>query len=595
MTDGPDATRPLAGVRIIEISSFVAVPLAGMTLAQLGAEVIRVDPVGGAADYHRWPVTDGRRQHLLGRAQQGQAFGRRRRAFAGRAGPRPAPDRRQRRPDHQCGWAPMAFVRHAGARCVRTSSTSRCPAARTAAPGSTTPSTPGIGFPAGHRPGRTGRPGQPRAARLGRRVRALRRARRHRGAAAPRRHRAGPADQHPAGERRAGDGGQPQLPDRGDGQRHAARADRQLDLRPVRSDSSPAATVSSFMVVALTGRHFRDLDRADRNDRKPLPRWALRSDADFTDEGERYRHRDALTGLFTVWFTEHTAERDRRRAVGDVDPVGALPHLRRGRRPTPKVTANPLFTRTRSAAHRASIWRPVCRCRSTVPIRPRWPAPALGDHTAAVLRDRLGLTASRDRRLIAGRAPSHERAARSARRADRPMPRIPGMAPPAARRASGPSAASSWHSRWPPRAAPSSRRSRRPTCICSSCAAARPATTSTTPWSACSTAAPPPPGGWMPRQDGRLLTTAASVSFAAPMAGPEHGRSASLPGDPETLPRTGPAGPAPSMPLDEIDIRIDDDRSSGEFVRRLWWRATVPLPDDPLLHTLIAATSPTCT
>lgn len=52
-----DATQPLAGVRIIEISSFVAVPLAGMTLAQLGAEVIRVDPVGGAADYHRWPLT----------------------------------------------------------------------------------------------------------------------------------------------------------------------------------------------------------------------------------------------------------------------------------------------------------------------------------------------------------------------------------------------------------------------------------------------------------------------------------------------------------------------------------------------------------
>jgi 2-methylfumaryl-CoA isomerase len=27
--------RPLSGVRIVEISSFVAVPLAGMTLAQL--------------------------------------------------------------------------------------------------------------------------------------------------------------------------------------------------------------------------------------------------------------------------------------------------------------------------------------------------------------------------------------------------------------------------------------------------------------------------------------------------------------------------------------------------------------------------------
>ena len=54
----PESARPLAGVRIVEISSFVAVPLAGMTLTQLGAEVIRIDPVGGAADYHRWSVTD---------------------------------------------------------------------------------------------------------------------------------------------------------------------------------------------------------------------------------------------------------------------------------------------------------------------------------------------------------------------------------------------------------------------------------------------------------------------------------------------------------------------------------------------------------
>src|SRR3984893_9837967 len=56
MVQTPKPTRPLAGVRIVEISSFVAVPLAGMTLAQLGAEVIRVDPIGRAADYHRWPL-----------------------------------------------------------------------------------------------------------------------------------------------------------------------------------------------------------------------------------------------------------------------------------------------------------------------------------------------------------------------------------------------------------------------------------------------------------------------------------------------------------------------------------------------------------
>lgn len=89
------------------------------------------------------------------------------------------------------------------------------------------------------------------------------------------------------------------------------------------------------------------------------------------------------------------------------------------------------------------------------------------------------------------------------------------------------------------------------------------------------------------RQQERLLTTA-TVSFAVPMRGPEHGHRPPSLYDPESLPRTGPVGPAPSMPLEDLDIRIVDDTSSGEFIRRLWWRATVPLPDDPLLHTLIA-------
>jgi acyl-CoA thioesterase II len=90
------------------------------------------------------------------------------------------------------------------------------------------------------------------------------------------------------------------------------------------------------------------------------------------------------------------------------------------------------------------------------------------------------------------------------------------------------------------------------------------------------------------RQDGRLLTTA-TVSFAADLLGPEHGHRPLTAQDPDALPQTGPAGPAPSMPLDEIDIRIDDEGSGGEFVRRLWWRTTVPLPDDALVHTLVAA------
>ncbi len=53
----PTTGRPLAGLRVVEVATFVAGPLGGMTLAQLGADVIRVDPPGGAADYTRWPVT----------------------------------------------------------------------------------------------------------------------------------------------------------------------------------------------------------------------------------------------------------------------------------------------------------------------------------------------------------------------------------------------------------------------------------------------------------------------------------------------------------------------------------------------------------
>ena len=47
---------PLDGLTVFEVSSFVAAPLGGLTLAQLGADVIRIDPVGGGADLNRWPL-----------------------------------------------------------------------------------------------------------------------------------------------------------------------------------------------------------------------------------------------------------------------------------------------------------------------------------------------------------------------------------------------------------------------------------------------------------------------------------------------------------------------------------------------------------
>ncbi|MGZ5333115.1 MAG: CoA transferase [Solirubrobacterales bacterium] len=45
-------------MRVVEGSAFVAAPLGGMTLAQLGADVIRFDPIGGGLDQHRWPVNE---------------------------------------------------------------------------------------------------------------------------------------------------------------------------------------------------------------------------------------------------------------------------------------------------------------------------------------------------------------------------------------------------------------------------------------------------------------------------------------------------------------------------------------------------------
>ena len=47
----------LTGLSVIEASSFVASPTAGLYMAQMGAEVIRVDQIGGGPDFRRWPVT----------------------------------------------------------------------------------------------------------------------------------------------------------------------------------------------------------------------------------------------------------------------------------------------------------------------------------------------------------------------------------------------------------------------------------------------------------------------------------------------------------------------------------------------------------
>ncbi|HXJ48667.1 MAG TPA: CoA transferase [Candidatus Acidoferrum sp.] len=66
MTSGPADPPILSGLRIIELSAFVAAPLGGATLAALGADVIRVDPPGGGIDIDRWPLHRGRSLYWAG-------------------------------------------------------------------------------------------------------------------------------------------------------------------------------------------------------------------------------------------------------------------------------------------------------------------------------------------------------------------------------------------------------------------------------------------------------------------------------------------------------------------------------------------------
>ena len=70
---------------MIEGSAFVAAPLGGMTLAQLGADVIRFDQIGGGLDHKRWPLAPSGRLAVLGGPEQGQALDPGRPAHATRA------------------------------------------------------------------------------------------------------------------------------------------------------------------------------------------------------------------------------------------------------------------------------------------------------------------------------------------------------------------------------------------------------------------------------------------------------------------------------------------------------------------------------
>lgn len=146
---------------------------------------------------------------------------------------------------------------------------------------------------------------------------------------------------------------------------------------------------ASFMIVALTGRHFRDLTEVTGTT-KAVAALAQTLEVDFADEGQRYEHRDALFGLFNEWFSQRTAAEitDALSATSVLwDRYRTFAEAARSDR----VTANPMFTALDQP--RIGEYLAPGLPMSIGGVYPAAAAaPALGDDTEAVLREWLGLS-----------------------------------------------------------------------------------------------------------------------------------------------------------------------------------------------------------
>jgi 2-methylfumaryl-CoA isomerase len=394
-----NAAQPLAGIRVVEISSFVAVPLAGMTLGQLGADVIRVDPIGGAADYHRWPLTDdgssiywaglnkGKRSVAANlRSAHGQDLVARLITDSGPNGGILI--------TNVAGREWHSFEKLAASRpdlihlevLGRADGSTGVDYTVNAATG-----FPLVTGPAEHAgPVNHVLPAWDVACGLYAAL-SITAALRHRDA--------------------TGDGSRIRLPlqdvalatagnlgfltevmvNKTSRERLGNSIYGQYGQDFTSSDGVP------FMLVTLTGRHFADLVKVT-NSSAAVGELARARGADFTDEGQRYRHRDALSDVFSAWFRRRTAEQitaaltptsilwERYRTFAEVAVDGC-------------VTGNPMFT-TLHQPRIGDYLAPGLPMSIDGRHVPAVAAPAVGDDTAEVLRERFGLLEADVIRLV---------------------------------------------------------------------------------------------------------------------------------------------------------------------------------------------------
>ena len=381
-----DPTRPLAGVRVVEISSFVAVPLAGMTLAQLGADVLRVDPIGGAADYHRWPLAEsgdsiywaglnkGKRSLAVDmRAEQGQQLVAQLIADCGVFITNVAG--RQ--------WYSYDTLRAVRPDLIQVEVSGR-------ADGGTAVDytvNAAIGFPLVTGPAELAEPvnhvlpawdvtcGVYTALSV---VTALR----HRDATGRGQHITIPLENVAL----ATAGNLSLLTEamvNGTSRQRIGNA-----VYGTYGQNFTSRDGVAFMVVALTNRHFRDLT-ALTGTTEAVAALADAVGADFSDEGDRYRHREALSGLFGDWFSAHTGAE-----IGAALSASSVLWERyqsfADTAADAKVTANPMFTELDQprVGRYLAAGLPVS-IDGTYPAAE--PAPALGENSATVLGEWLSL------------------------------------------------------------------------------------------------------------------------------------------------------------------------------------------------------------
>ena len=376
---------PLAGVRVVEISSFVAVPLAGMTLAQLGAEVVRIDPAGGAADYHRWPVTPGgesiywaglnkgkRSMEVDMRSAEGRELVTRLIAAAGVLITNTT-GRQWLSYEALCALRPDLIHLEVVGRGDGTTGVDYTVNAATGFPLVTGPADH-VG-PVNHvMPSWDVSCGLYAALAI---LAALRR------------------------RDATGQGSSIRLPLDDVALATAANLGFLTEVM-VNGDQRPrlgneiygqygrdftSSDGRSFMVVALTERHFRDLTELTGTT-ETVAALADTLAADFTDEGQRYRHRGVLNDLFAEWFAAHTAA-EITAALADSSVLWERYQSFAEVAAGPRVSANPLFS-TLDQPRIGSYPAPgLPMSVDGMHTRPA-PAPALGQDNDAVPAEWLG-------------------------------------------------------------------------------------------------------------------------------------------------------------------------------------------------------------